>query len=71
VNAAALTPAGRPIRARGFAVVDEAAFEGSTLPGGYIREDPRTATPALGEKHLTVAVDAIVEALGGKVTGQA
>ncbi|HYL79514.1 MAG TPA: creatininase family protein [Candidatus Acidoferrum sp.] len=63
VDTDALPPKGQPIRARDFAVVDEEAFEGRTLPEGYIREDPRSATSALGEKHLTAAVDAIVEAL--------
>ena len=70
VNTAALPPAGQPIRARDFAVVDEEAFEGRTLPECYIREDPRTATPALGEKHLAAAVHAIVEELREKLAIQ-
>lgn len=63
VDTTALPPAPQPIRARDFAVVDEDAFEGRALPEGNIREDPRSATSSLGEKHLTAAVDAIVEVL--------
>jgi creatinine amidohydrolase len=59
----ALPPNGQPIRARDCGVVDEDAFEGRALPEGYIREDPRSATAALGEQHLAAAVDAIVEGL--------
>jgi creatinine amidohydrolase/Fe(II)-dependent formamide hydrolase-like protein len=60
VRAAALPPAGTPIRARDHAVVDEDAFAGRTLPEGHITEDPRTTTPALGEQHLSAAVEAHV-----------
>jgi creatinine amidohydrolase len=67
VNTAGLPPAGAPIRARDFAVVDEDAFEGRTLPEGHIREDPRTATAALGEMHFHAAVEAIVATLGSSL----
>ena len=63
VNTAALPQAGQSIRAKDFAVVDEDAFEGRTLPEGYLSEDPRTATAALGETHLAAAVEAIVSVL--------
>jgi creatinine amidohydrolase len=63
VRTAALPAAGTPICARDFAVVDEAAFSGRTLPEGTLCEDPRTTTPALGERHLADAVEAIVAAL--------
>jgi creatinine amidohydrolase/Fe(II)-dependent formamide hydrolase-like protein len=63
VNTATLPPAGQPIRAKDFAVVDEDAFEGRTLPEGYLSEDPRSATAVLGEQHLAAAVEAIVSAL--------
>lgn len=67
VNTAALPPAGQPIRARDFGVVDEDAFGGRTLPEGTITEDPRAATAALGEKHLAAATEAIVADLREKI----
>ena len=68
VRTTALPPAGEPIRARDFAVVDEDAFEGRTLPEGTITEDPRTATTALGERHLAAATEAVVTELREKLT---
>jgi creatinine amidohydrolase len=63
VSTAALPPAGQPIRARDFGIVDEDAFEGRNLPDGVITEDPRTATAGLGERHLAAATEAIVAEL--------
>ena len=63
VDTAALPPPGTPIRARDFAVVDEDGFSGKNLPEGTITEDPRNATPALGERHVTAAVDALAATL--------
>jgi creatinine amidohydrolase len=60
VRTAALPPAGSPIRARDFAVVDEEAFSGRSLPDGNLVEDPRTTTRSLGEQHLSAAVEAHV-----------
>jgi len=65
VDTGALPPAGRPIRARDFAVVDQDAFEGRNLPEGNITEDPRAATAALGEQHLAAAAEAVVTELRG------
>jgi creatinine amidohydrolase len=65
VDTGALPPAGRPIRARDFAVVDQDAFEGRNLPEGHITEDPRAATAALGEQHLAAAAEAVVTELRG------
>ena len=67
VRQAALPPPGEPIRARDFAVVDEAAFEGRSSPEGTLTEDPRTATAALGERHLAAAIEAIVADLREKL----
>jgi creatinine amidohydrolase len=67
VDTTALPPPGQPIRARDFGVVDEDAFEGRNLPEGTITEDPRAATPSLGEQHLTAATDAIVAALRDEI----
>ena len=67
VRTAALPPAGTPIRARDFAVVDEDGFAGKNLPEGIITEDPRTTTAALGERHLDAAVEALVAALREKL----
>jgi len=63
VNTSALPPVGQPIRARDFAVVDEDAFEGRTLPESYLHEDPRSATAELGERHVAAAVETIIAAL--------
>jgi creatinine amidohydrolase/Fe(II)-dependent formamide hydrolase-like protein len=68
VRTTALPPAGEPIRARDFAVVDEDAFEGRTLPEGTITEDPRIATADLGERHFAAATATLVEELREKVT---
>lgn len=68
VDTATLPPAGRPIRARDFAVVDQDAFEGRNLPEGNITEDPRAATAALGEQHLAAATEAVVAELREKLT---
>ena len=70
VDTGALPPAGRPIRARDFAVVDQDAFEGRNLPEGNITEDPRAATAALGEQHLAAAIEAIVAELREKLTSR-
>jgi creatinine amidohydrolase/Fe(II)-dependent formamide hydrolase-like protein len=51
--------------------VDEDPFEGRTLLEGFLREDPRSATAALGEKRLAAAVDDTVAALKDKLTGSA
>ncbi|OGB95400.1 MAG: hypothetical protein A2Z31_03250 [candidate division NC10 bacterium RBG_16_65_8] len=67
VDTAALPPAGQPIRARDFGVVDEDAFAGRNLPEGTITEDPRSATAALGERHLAAAAEAIVAELREKM----
>jgi creatinine amidohydrolase/Fe(II)-dependent formamide hydrolase-like protein len=51
--------------------VDEDPFEGRTLLEGFLREDPRSATAALGDKRLAAAVDDTVAALKDKLTGSA
>jgi creatinine amidohydrolase len=65
VSTAALPPPGESIRAKDFGIVDTDAFEGRNLPEGIITEDPRTATAALGERHLAAATEAIVAELRG------
>ena len=70
VDTTTLPPAGRPIRARDFAVADQDAFEGRNLPEGTIAEDPRAATAALGERHLTAATEAVVAELREKLTSR-
>jgi creatinine amidohydrolase/Fe(II)-dependent formamide hydrolase-like protein len=70
VDTAALPPPGTPIRARDFAVVDEDGFAGKNLPEGTITEDPRAATPAFGERHVTAAVDALAAALRKMLEGE-
>jgi creatinine amidohydrolase/Fe(II)-dependent formamide hydrolase-like protein len=71
VRTAALPPPGQPIRAKDFAVVDDDAFAGKTLPEGTLTEDPRTATAALGEDHLAAAVEAAVALLRDRLASSA
>jgi creatinine amidohydrolase len=71
VRTAALPPPGQPIRAKDFAVVDDDAFAGKTLPAGTLTEDPRTATASLGAKHLVAALEAAVALLGNRLAPSA
>ena len=56
-----LPPREVPLKHADYGIADECVFTGKRTPGDHIQFDPRDATPELGLKYVTTAINNLVD----------